>query len=104
MAADFHAGNGDSPQLSRFAGTGRTPSGLARRIMACLRDRIPDLPEIHVTVVGGTVAIRGNAGSRHEKWLYLECCRRVPGVIRVIDELVGTDEFKVEHDPEETLS
>ncbi len=103
MATDFHAGSGDSPQFRRFAAAGKTspPSGLARRIMTCLKNRIPNLPEIHVTVVGGTVAIRGNVGSRQEKWLCLECCRRVPGVMRVIDELVGTEEFKVvDHDPE----
>jgi hypothetical protein len=58
------------------------------RIQACLRQRIPDLQGIHVTVVGNTAAIRGHLRSQCDKRFCLECCRHVPGVMRVVDELL----------------
>jgi osmotically-inducible protein OsmY len=66
---------------------------LARRIVACLRDRAPDVEGIDVTVTGNTAEVRGRLHSPHEKWLCLECCRHVPGVMHVVDELViaGSD-------------
>jgi hypothetical protein len=64
---------------------------LTWRITACLRERVPDLHEIRVTAIGNTAAIRGTLRSLHEKRLCLECCRRVPGVRRVIDELIVID-------------
>lgn len=58
------------------------------RIEACLQKRIPDLEGIHVTVVGSTAAIRGHLRSQCDKRFCIECCRHVPGVMRVVDELL----------------
>ena len=77
--------------LNRFAqAVEGTPAqrGLAWRIQACFRDRVGGLGKIHIMVVGSTVLLRGELDSLREKWLSLECCRHVPGVARVIDELV----------------
>jgi osmotically-inducible protein OsmY len=59
------------------------------RITACLRDRLPGLRgDIHVTVIGSTAAIRGTVRSLEDRRLCLECCRHVPGVMRVVDDLI----------------
>lgn len=65
----------------------RSNPGLAWRIVAFLRTRVPDLHAVKVAASGGTVIVRGILPSAHEKWLCLECCRHVAGVVRVIDEL-----------------
>ena len=36
---------------------------------------------------GGVVAVSGELPTRHAKWLCVECCRRVAGVIKVIDKM-----------------
>ena len=80
----------DHPEITvgeTFA-TGTTRLDLKRRILACLRERLRDLPEIHVTVIGNTAAVRGVLRSTQEKRLCLECCRHVPGVARIVDELI----------------
>lgn len=95
------------PALNQFApnqfATGDVAEGhdLRWRIMACLRCRIPELQGIHVTVFGNTAALRGEVRSLHEKRLFLECCRHVPGVIRVVDDLTVADETPVYLDAEE---
>jgi osmotically-inducible protein OsmY len=59
------------------------------RIRACLRDRLPGLKGvIYVTAIGSTVAVRGTVNSPRDKRLCLDCCRHVPGVMRVVDDLV----------------
>jgi hypothetical protein len=73
------------------------------RIRACLRARIPDLQGIKVSVSGNTAAIRGRLRSPHEKRLCLECCRHIPGVMRVIDELIVLDESPLYWNPGETF-
>lgn len=94
-----------TPTASQFAKPDTADShDLKERIMACLRDRIPDLQRIHVTAFGSTVVIRGQLRSPNEKRLSLECCRHVPGVIRVIDELIVADDSPVGHDSEEDPS
>ncbi len=65
---------------------------LKGRVMACLRDHHTDLRGIHVTVFGGTAALRGHVRSLEEKRLCVVCCRHVPGVMRVVDDLVVADE------------
>ncbi len=89
------------PTPTQFA-TGDTSeaTGLKSRIVACLRDRIPELKGVHVTVFGGTAVLRGTLTSAHDKRLCLECSRHVPGVIRVIDELVVTNEEPTHVDPD----
>lgn len=77
---------------------------LERRITACLRDRIPDLPGIRITVFGGTAALRGEVRSAKEKRLCIECCRHVPGVLRVLDELTATELKLTYLDPDGKLS
>jgi len=84
--------------------TGTTRLDLKRRILACLRERLPDLPEICVTVIGGTAAVRGELRSVQEKRFCLECCRHVPGVMCVEDELVVHGDSAVFCDPEQALS
>jgi len=63
------------------------------RIVACLRDCDPGFQRLHVTVFGRTVVLRGELHSRKEKRACLECCRNVPGVLRVIDALFVADEM-----------
>jgi len=77
------------PVPSQFA-TGHTGEGrdLERRIMACLKSRFPALSGVHVTVIGGTADIRGEVASKNDKRLCVEYCRHVPGVLRIVDELV----------------
>jgi osmotically-inducible protein OsmY len=42
---------------------------------------------LDVSVSGGTVALRGFLPDRHAKWLCLECCRHVAGVMNLIDNV-----------------
>ena len=37
--------------------------------------------------LGGTVVVSGMLHSRHAKWLCLECCRHVAGVIKLVDRI-----------------
>ena len=69
------------------------------RIMACFRCRIPEIEGIHVTVSGSTVVLRGKVRSSHEKRLCLECCRHVPGVMRVVDDLTIPEQGATYFDP-----
>jgi hypothetical protein len=79
------------------------PHDLKWRILACLRERIAESRGIHLAVMGGTVVIRGPVKSLHEKRLYIECCRHVPGVARVVDELVVVDDAAVYHGGDQYL-
>ena len=42
---------------------------------------------IRLRVRGGTVVVSGKLCSSHAKWLCMECCRRVAGVIKIVDQL-----------------
>ena len=70
------------------------------RIMACLKTRIPDIKDIHITVVGNTAVIRGRVRTLQEKWLYLKCCRHVPGIMRVVDDITLAEQAPIYFDPE----
>lgn len=96
---------GAIPASAHFA-VGDTALGndLKWRITACLRDRIPDLRDIHITVFGNTAALRGEVRSLSEKRMCIECCRHVPGVIRVVDDLVVAEQSTASHRREEELS
>ena len=61
---------------------------LERRIanFLCQR-RVPGGECIQLNVYGGVVAVSGRIPTRYAKWLCIECCRRVAGVIRVIDNV-----------------
>jgi len=93
------------PAPIQFA-EGDTSQGrdLKWRIMACLKTRIPDLKGIHITVVGNTAVLRGHVRTSQEKWLCLKCCRHVPGVMRVVDDLIAADQALVYFNPDEELS
>ena len=80
------------------------PHDLKWRIQACLRERIAESREIYLAVMGGTVVIRGQVMSHHEKRVYMECCRHVPGVVRVVDELLVEDGATVYHGGDQYLS
>jgi len=83
------ANNPHTPAETQFATPDANKADLKWRITACLRDRLPGLRgDIHVTVIGSTAAIRGTVRSLQDKRLCLECCRRVPGVMRVVDDLI----------------
>ena len=61
---------------------------LRRRVVNFLRDRgVPELHSLEVEADSGTVIIRGSLSSPQAKWLCLECCRHVAGVITLIDEV-----------------
>lgn len=67
------------------------------RIIACLRQRFPALERIEVSVVGSTAVLRGEVNSPHERWVCLTCCRHVPGINRVVDELVVPEKSRPWH-------
>jgi len=61
---------------------------LKRRVISYLVGRrVPALRDIEVSAVGGTVVLRGKVGSFYEKQLCIHCCRRVAGVVRLVDEV-----------------
>ncbi|MGE3407409.1 MAG: BON domain-containing protein [Pirellulales bacterium] len=61
---------------------------LERRIVSYLVGRhVPSLRHISVEAVDGTVTLRGQVRSFYEKQLCHNCCRRVAGVIRLVDSL-----------------
>lgn len=93
------------PTPAQFA-EGDTTSGrdLEWRIMACLRSRIPDLKGIRVTVFGNSAVLRGEVRSMHEKRLCVKCCRHVPGVMRVVDDLTVADQMPIYLDHDEDLT
>ena len=93
------------PAPTHFA-EGDTSQGrdLKWRIVACLKSRIPDLKDIRITVVGNTAVLRGTVRTLQEKWLCLKCCRYVPGVTRVVDDLTAAEQTLVDFNPDAELS
>lgn len=83
------------------AGTPRTPvstlysasmdSELERRLANFLYQReVPGGNCVLLNAQGGVVVVSGVLPTRRAKWLCIECCRRVAGVIRIIDEVTVT--------------
>lgn len=61
---------------------------LERRVMNYLVGRhVPSLRHISVEAAGGTVTLRGKVRSFYEKQLCHNCCRRVAGVVQLVDDL-----------------
>ena len=61
---------------------------LVRRIVNFLNTcGVQGLEALRVEAEGGTVIMRGWLPSAYEKWLCIECCRRVGGVFKVVDEV-----------------
>ena len=68
---------------------------LNRRVKNFLYERhVPQAQALEVESHFGTLVISGKLASRHDKWLCLECCRRVAGVVKLIDELEVAQEQK----------
>jgi hypothetical protein len=63
-------------------------AGLRQRIFAMLLARnVPAIDALEIEVSGGTVTIRGRLPSPQAIRLCIECCRHMPGVLRVNDKL-----------------
>ena len=96
----------DSPEIvsapPQFA-EGHVAQGrdLEWRITACLKTRIPDLKGIRITVVGSTAVLRGKVRTVEERWLCLKCCHHVPGVARVVNDLIVDEQALIYLNPEE---
>ena len=61
---------------------------LAHRLVNILHGRnVPGREAVQVDVRGGTVVVSGRLHSKHAKWLCIECCRHVAGVIKLVDEV-----------------
>ncbi len=61
---------------------------LGRRLVNFLYQRqVPGSDHVLLDVRGGVVAVGGELPTRRAKWLCIECCRRVAGVIRIIDDV-----------------
>ena len=59
---------------------------LERRVVNYLAGRhLPGLRHLDVQACGGTVTVRGTVNSFYEKQLSQQCCRRVAGVVKLID-------------------
>jgi osmotically-inducible protein OsmY len=68
--------------------TGDTDSELQRRIVNFLHQRhVPSLRNIDVDVKQGVVTMRGFVDSFYHKQLCLNCCQRVAGVVRLVDQV-----------------
>ncbi len=62
---------------------------LERRLASFLHARnVPERESVHIEVYCGTVVVHGPMHSDHAKWLCIECCRHVAGVINLVDEIV----------------
>ena len=61
---------------------------LRRRLVNALHSRGPhDELELQIEATGGVVVLRGRYSTDSSKRLCLECCRHVPGVLRLVDQL-----------------
>lgn len=61
---------------------------LKRRVVSFLHERhVPGLRHLKVEVANGTVVLRGRVNSFYEKQLCQNCCRRVAGVVSLVDEV-----------------
>jgi osmotically-inducible protein OsmY len=61
---------------------------LERRVLNFLRGwQMPGLRNVEVQAADGTVTLRGTVNSFYEKQLSQQCCRRVAGVLKLIDSI-----------------
>jgi osmotically-inducible protein OsmY len=61
---------------------------LQRRVVSFLADsNMPGLRQLRVDAADGTVTIRGTVRTYYEKQLSQQRCKRVAGVIRLIDKI-----------------
>lgn len=70
---------------------------LKRRVRQYLHDRhMPGLRRLSIDAQGGVVTVRGKVRTFYERQLCQHICRRVAGVLRVVDE-VEVEEPQEEH-------
>jgi len=82
MVAKFSATGQQSPET-------KDDIDLEHRLVNFLYNRhVPESKSVHLDVHGGTVVVRGPLHSGRAKWLCIECCRHVAGVIKLVDEIV----------------
>lgn len=63
-------------------------SELEARICSFLQQRhVPHCGRVRLRAQGGAVVLSGKLSSRHAKWLCMECCRHVAGVIKLVDHV-----------------
>lgn len=60
---------------------------LGSRIQMFLEARCPHLSRLDVSVSGDSIFLTGNVRSDNERRLALACCKRVAGVLTLIDRL-----------------
>ena len=61
---------------------------LERRVVNFLQGwQRPGLRNVEVKATAGTVTLRGTVNSFYEKQLSQQCCRRVAGVLKLIDAI-----------------
>jgi len=60
---------------------------LKRWVVRYLFDHKPPLRRIQVEVDNGTVTLRGKVETFYQRQRWINCCRRVAGVIRLIGEI-----------------
>jgi osmotically-inducible protein OsmY len=66
---------------------------LERRVVNFLVGwRMPALRRVDVESHGGTVTLRGEVDSFYQRQLCINCCRRVAGVINLIDKVHVTSD------------
>jgi osmotically-inducible protein OsmY len=64
-------------------------SSMERHVEYCLDIRdVPNPEHVQVRAEGGIVQLQGWIESERSKDLLVRCCRRVPGVVRLVDDLV----------------
>ena len=75
-------------EKEHFNGVGSADHDLRRRVLNFLVGReMPESDLLTVDAQHGTVVISGTLPSRRAKRLCIACCRRVAGVLNVIDEV-----------------
>jgi osmotically-inducible protein OsmY len=75
----------DAPEMPAVA---RADRELKRRVVNYLHLRqVLDIQELKIHAQQGQVTVQGKLPSPQAKRLCLECCRRVAGVLQLIDEL-----------------
>ena len=59
-----------------------------RRVLNFLRSsRMPGLRNLEVEATSGTVTLRGTVNTFYEKQIGQQCCRRVGGVLKLVDAI-----------------
>ena len=59
------------------------------------QQHVPHSERIHTDAQVGTVVVSGKLPSRHAKWLCVECCRRVAGVVKLVDHVAVSPSLPV---------